>query len=1101
MDPTTESLELNAKLEVILADYLQAVEAGQAPDRAQLLGRHPDLADELASFLANRDAFANAAHDVAPTTLPVPETVASPAPAPTFGDYELLGEIARGGMGVVHRARQISLNRIVAVKMILAGQVAGADEVRRFRAEAQAAAGLDHPHIVPIYEVGEHDGHHFFSMKLIEGGNLGGQVKQLRREPKQAARLLAEVARAVHHAHQRGILHRDLKPANVLLDKQGHPHVTDFGLAKQVRGGAGLTQTGAVVGTPSYMAPEQAAAKKQLTTAVDVYALGAILYELLAGRPPFLAATPVETLLQVLQQEPKAPRLLAPRVNRDLETIALRCLAKDPAQRHGSAEKLAEELERFLRGEPILARPVHFVIRLWRWGRRHPSLSFAAATSLLALGFFVVLLTLFGSTSYVQWRLNNRETLLHAAANERQAGHREQSLELLKKAAAIWRDDDLRGEAFQTVAQTSLRPAGQIAIADRRTVNATRPVPPGADVVSHLSSDGRGVRTIIGHQLREHAFPSGELLREETLAPEPPPPEVAVPVGTRLLGKSTNGRFAVLRQRGPIGAKAVCLWDLAENREIGLLPETVALGSSICLAPDGERMAFADPLSKNLVRVWDWKAGRFVANLVIDQAQVLWFNLRGDAGFSPDGSLLSFGIWRNGGHVLGVWEVTTGRLVWSGITRPDLAVWSDDGRWLITLGALSKPDGMIDTNNFHTFYACYYEVLHCAPAYPVAMPPLALSASLDGDYLQDRSTVWKVVRDGDRSRLQPLAKVGAQETVHFCGGGEVWLANVGGLSVEPNPDVVLRQLAPQTRTLVLRHPGFDDPQLKGGAGKTVPRPCYLAFSPDGKRLLVVYYLNRLAGQPPDNRKVLSDADNQWTLELWDREEQRRLAVWNDGDYRENFGQPHFLPGGQRVVTFSPRGGKLWDVATGKVERTFLPSDGTVKVERTYLPSGGTVAEIQGFKGLSNAYVVRNGNNPRVTFLADGARFVVPQSRKDAKNQEFRALDIFALDGNQNVATVAGTPHANNGIFLEADGAITSDGRLAAFPTVQNEIALWDVAANKELVKWHAHDGPIAHLCFVPGADDVLASVDKGGTLRLWNLTWIRKELAALGLDW
>jgi serine/threonine protein kinase len=330
----------------------------------------------------------------APTLPPEGPSSSPPLSLGRFGEYELLEEIARGGMGVVFKARQTSLNRIVAVKVLLAGQLASAPDAQRFRSEAEAAAHLDHPNIVPIYEVAEDKGVLYFSMKLIEGRNLTG----FNGTTREAARLLTAVARAIHYAHQRGIIHRDLKPGNILVGHDGQPYVTDFGLAKQLEADSKLTQTGAIMGTPSYMPPEQAAGKKgEVTILADVYSLGAVLYELLTGRPPFHAETPLETLIQVLEREPGPPRQLRPQLDRDLEAVCLKCLQKSPQQRYASAAELADDLERWQRGEPTRARPptVWQAVRFWL------RQNFRAALWVLAVGLLLGLLL--GGTFYFRF--------------------------------------------------------------------------------------------------------------------------------------------------------------------------------------------------------------------------------------------------------------------------------------------------------------------------------------------------------------------------------------------------------------------------------------------------------------------------------------------------------------------------------------------------------------------------------------------------------------------------------------------------------------------------------------------------------------------------
>jgi serine/threonine-protein kinase len=405
--------------ELLVLELELRQDAGAAPTASEYLVRFPDEAGRIAAaFRAARQADPrHAAGQVDEDATHVLEhdagTALSPRaagdrelcpdadrPLDVVGDYELEGEIARGGMGVVYKARQRSLKRPVALKMILAGQMASPEQRQRFRREAELAANLDHPNIVPIFEVCEYQGCPYFSMKLVEGESLDQEIKASKltgqgRDPEAAARLVATIARAVHYAHDRGFLHCDLKPSNILLDRAGRPHVTDFGLARRASDDSSQTVSGTILGTPSYMAPEQAAGRrKSLSAATDVYGLGAILYELLTGRPPFRADTVLETVVAVLERDPAPPGELDRQIPRELETICLKCLEKAPQNRYPSAAALADELERYLQGEVIDATSLW--PRLRRWNRREPELV-ARLGGLLLVAIFTQFNYLFSS--------------------------------------------------------------------------------------------------------------------------------------------------------------------------------------------------------------------------------------------------------------------------------------------------------------------------------------------------------------------------------------------------------------------------------------------------------------------------------------------------------------------------------------------------------------------------------------------------------------------------------------------------------------------------------------------------------------------------------
>lgn len=375
------------------AALLEAYWEGDAEVRQRLRQEHGELAplfDCLDELQQSRDRLAEHAKDEAellealqqqqpdaPTVLYVQPTQKTQGEAPRrFGHYELLEEIGRGGMGVVYRARHVQLNRIVAVKMLLSGYLADAEHIRRFQREARTAAQIRHPNIVSVFDYGEAEGHHYFAMDYVPGQSLQTLVLRGPLPIEQAVRLVATVARAVAHLHQYGIIHRDLKPSNVLLDEQGQPYVSDFGLAKWLQIAEPHTVSGAILGTPSYMAPEQAQGQlAAISPRTDVYSLGAILYAVLTGRPPFVGENPLDVILQVLESEPPAPRRLRPEIPRDLELICLKCLEKDPQQRYASASELADDLESILRGEAPSVTPYSYWQRLRRWFRREPAFS------------------------------------------------------------------------------------------------------------------------------------------------------------------------------------------------------------------------------------------------------------------------------------------------------------------------------------------------------------------------------------------------------------------------------------------------------------------------------------------------------------------------------------------------------------------------------------------------------------------------------------------------------------------------------------------------------------------------------------------------------
>jgi len=608
--------------------------------------------------------------------------VSEPVRVRYFGDYEILREIARGGMGVVFQARQISLNRPVALKMILAGQLANETDILRFYLEAEAAANLDHPGIVPIFEVGQHEGQHYFSMGFVEGESLSQRLAGGPLPSRKAAALLAKVAEAIEYAHSHGVVHRDLKPGNILLDQAGNPRITDFGLAKKIQGDSGLTGSGQIMGTPSYMPPEQAGGNRgEVGPAADVYALGATLYCMVTGRPPFQAATAMDTVIQVVSDEPVPPRRLNAAVSRDLETICLKCLEKDRRRRYGSAAALGDDLRRYLDGEPIVARPVTAWERGWKWARRRPVVAGLAAALMLA--------TILGVAGIVwQWRkaeanfaraetnlaeanlqrgiaqdklFDSLKAQARAGRFSRRMGQRFDSLDALTQAARIGRERGmtperiaaLRDEAIACMALPDLRPTGRVI---QR--------PPG---VLWTTFDP----TMTRYALR---FRGGTIsVRRVTDDQEIARFQARGDRDIWVFGFSPDGRYLATTHRPD---RTLTVWDI-QQRTVSLEDTARVANFAAKFSPDSRRVALAHADGELLV--YDLATGR---------PSRRWPGPAGvsDLAFRWDGAQIAVTSGEKG-PACRILEAESGRLVRS-IPLPagGTVAWSPDGTTLATPG-------------------------------------------------------------------------------------------------------------------------------------------------------------------------------------------------------------------------------------------------------------------------------------------------------------------------------------------------------------------------------------------------------------------------------